>query len=186
MFWHKIKFHIRVCASRPMCFAIEHALFDFCDCLPGVRARTFCRAYRIRTWSRQSAESQKPAQQAGNSQFPDIVSGCRASLTCVWQLSPTQITTCQSRRQIPPSLGPRISPVVGMAARDNQHTADSIGNQHKDDIQQCLLDMAAADSSEAPESSFGKRRAAQVWRRLRVLSYDSGYSDNAPPQQQAH
>ena len=94
-------------ASRPMCFAIEHALFDFCDCLPGVQARTFCRAYRIRTRSRQSAELQKPAQQAGNSLFPDIVSGCRASLTCVWQLSPTQITTSQSHRQIPPSLGPR-------------------------------------------------------------------------------
>ena len=90
--------------------------------------------------------------------------------------NPSQSWTTQSR----------ISPVVGMAAQDNQHTADSIGNQHKDDIQQCLLDMAVADSSEAPESSFGKRRAAQVWRRLRVLSYDSGYSDNAPPQQQAH
>ena len=68
-----------------------------------------------------------------------------------------------------------------MAAQDNQHTANSIGNQHKDDIQQRLLDMAAADLSKAPESSFGKRRATQVRRRLRVLSYDSGYSDDAPP-----
>ena len=41
----------------------------------------------------------------------------------------------------------RVSPVVGMAVRDIQHTADSIGNQHKDDIQQRFLDMAAANSS---------------------------------------